>query len=79
MWLFEVGTDRPSVVLRGHIKVMHKRVLMAAGPAGQILSINCGCKGIRTCLRCEAQDTKQHLLQKNDLVSQQHCLQKQLS
>lgn len=64
-----------QLFLRGHIKVMHKCGLMAAG---QIPSINCGCKGIRTCLRCEAHETKQHLLQKNDLVSRQHCLQKRL-
>ncbi|XP_039518457.1 alpha-ketoglutarate-dependent dioxygenase alkB homolog 4 [Pimephales promelas] len=35
---------------------------------GYIPSFNCGCKGIRTCLRCEAQKSEQHLLQKNDLI-----------
>lgn len=44
---------------------MHKRCLMAAG---YIPSVNCGCKGIRTCLSCEAQKSDQHLLQENDLI-----------
>ncbi|XP_055056476.2 alpha-ketoglutarate-dependent dioxygenase alkB homolog 4 isoform X1 [Misgurnus anguillicaudatus] len=36
---------------------------------GGELSRACGCKGIRTCLRCEGQKSKQHNLENNDLVS----------
>ncbi|KAI7813518.1 alpha-ketoglutarate-dependent dioxygenase alkB homolog 4 [Triplophysa rosa] len=34
---------------------------------GELLSV-CGCKGIRTCLRCEDGKSEQHLLQKNDPI-----------
>lgn len=39
--------------------------LMATGELNSV----CGCKGIRTCLRCESGKSKQHLLQTNELVS----------
>uniref|UniRef100_A0A8C1ZEQ9 AlkB homolog 4, lysine demthylase n=1 Tax=Cyprinus carpio TaxID=7962 RepID=A0A8C1ZEQ9_CYPCA len=45
--------------------MMHKCNLMATG---EMQNINCGCKGIRTCLRCEAEESKQHFLQKNELI-----------
>ncbi|XP_016371035.1 alpha-ketoglutarate-dependent dioxygenase alkB homolog 4-like [Sinocyclocheilus rhinocerous] len=51
----------------GRIKVLHKCNLSATG---QMQSINLvdGCKGVRSCLRCEALEPKQHLLQKNELT-----------
>lgn len=61
---------------RGRIKMMHKCDLMAAG---EMQSVNCGCKGIRTCLRCEAEKSKRHLLQKNELVSRKHYVEKRLN
>lgn len=35
---------------------------------GEIIRV-CGCKGIRTCLRCEEEKSGKHLLQNNDPVS----------
>ncbi|XP_073688889.1 alpha-ketoglutarate-dependent dioxygenase alkB homolog 4 [Garra rufa] len=36
--------------------------------AGEMHCSNCGCKGIRTCLRCEAGESKRHILQTNELI-----------
>ncbi|XP_051520512.1 alpha-ketoglutarate-dependent dioxygenase alkB homolog 4-like isoform X1 [Myxocyprinus asiaticus] len=44
---------------------MHKCGLMATG---QRQRFDCGCKGIRTCLRCEQEQSKQNILHKNELI-----------
>ncbi len=74
---FSVGTIwNLQLFRRGRIKMMHKCNLMATG---DMQNINCGCKGIRTCLRCEAEESKQHFLQQNELVSPQHYAEKRSS
>lgn len=45
------------------IKATHKCKAIAL-----MMNPSCGCKGIRTCLRCETDETKQHLLQNNELI-----------
>ncbi|XP_051552422.1 alpha-ketoglutarate-dependent dioxygenase alkB homolog 4-like [Myxocyprinus asiaticus] len=44
---------------------MHKYSLMASRERQRL---SCGCKGIRTCLRCEGEQSKRHILQKNELI-----------